>query len=66
MLLHLLKRKLGVKLFEKEGRNVALTKCGQAFLIDVEQALDMIDSSVNKLQMTGRAKVVSISWNFVL
>ena len=40
----------------KEGRNVVLTKCGQAFLIDVEQALDMIDSSVNKLQMTGRGE----------
>ena len=35
-----LEKELGVKLFEKEGRNVALTKCGQAFLIDVEQALD--------------------------
>ena len=32
---------------------MVLTKCGQAFLIDVEQALDMLDSSVNKLQMTG-------------
>ena len=51
-----LENELGVKLFEKEGRNVALTKCGQAFLIDVEQALDMIDSSVNKLQMTGRGE----------
>ena len=51
-----LEKELGVKLFEKEGRNVALTKCGQAFLIDVEQALDMIDSSVNKLQMTGRGE----------
>lgn len=51
-----LEKELGVKLFEKEGRNVVLTKCGQAFLIDVEQALDMIDSSVNKLQMTGRGE----------
>ena len=48
-----LEKELGVKLFEKDGRNVVLTKCGQAFLIDVEQALDMLDSSVNKLQMTG-------------
>lgn len=52
---HLLKKNWG-KTFEKEGRNVVLTKCGQAFLIDVEQALDMIDSSVNKLQMTGRGE----------
>ena len=48
-----LEKELGVKLFEKDGRNVVLTKCGQAFLVDVEQALDMLDSSVNKLQMTG-------------
>lgn len=48
-----LESELGVKLFEKEGRNVVLTKCGQAFLEDVEQSLSILDSSVNKLQMTG-------------
>lgn len=48
-----LEKELGVKLFEKDGRNVVLTKCGQAFLKDVEHSLDMLDSSVNKLQMTG-------------
>lgn len=51
-----LEKELGVKLFEKEGRNVVLTKCGQAFLTDVEQALDMLDSSINKLQMTGNGE----------
>ena len=48
-----LEKELGVKLFEKEGRNVVLTKCGQAFLEDVEKSLDLLDSSVSKLQMTG-------------
>jgi len=48
-----LEKELGVKLFEKDGRNVVLTKCGQAFLTDVEASLEMLDSSVNKLQMTG-------------
>lgn len=48
-----LEKELGVKLFEKDGRNVVLTKCGQAFLTDVEQSLEMLDSSVNRLQMTG-------------
>lgn len=48
-----LEKELGVKLFEKDGRNVALTKCGQAFLADVEQSLGILDSSVNKLQLTG-------------
>lgn len=48
-----LEKELGIKLFEKEGRNVVLTKCGQAFLGDVEQALDILDSSISSLQMTG-------------
>ncbi len=48
-----LEKELGVKLFEKEGRNVVLTKCGQVFLEDVEQSLEILDSSVSKLQMTG-------------
>ena len=48
-----LEKELGVKLFEKEGRNVALTKCGQAFLTDVERSLELLDSSISKLQMTG-------------
>ena len=48
-----LEKELGVRLFEKEGRNVVLTKCGRAFLEDVEQSLALLDSSVNKLQLTG-------------
>ena len=48
-----LEKELGVKLFEKEGRNVVLTKCGQVFLEDVQQSLNILDSSINKLQMTG-------------
>jgi DNA-binding transcriptional LysR family regulator len=48
-----LEKDLGVLLFEKEGRNIVLTKCGKAFLTDVEKALELLDSSVNNLQMTG-------------
>lgn len=47
-----LEKELGIKLFEKDGRNVVLTKCGQGFLKDVEQSLDMLDSSINRIQMT--------------
>lgn len=48
-----LEKELEVKLFEKEGRNVVLTKCGRAFLEDVEKSLEILDSSVSKLQLTG-------------
>ena len=44
---------LGVSLFEKDGRNIVLTKCGKDFLIDVEQALSILDNSIHKMQLTG-------------
>lgn len=51
-----LEEELGVKLFEKEGRNVVLNKYGESFLKDVEHALDMLDSSVQKLQLVGKGE----------
>lgn len=47
-----LEKELGVKLFEKDGRNIALTKYGKVFLSDVERSLALLDSSVQKLRMT--------------
>lgn len=51
-----LEKELGIKLFEKEGRNVVLTKYGQAFLKDVEKSLNVLDSSINRLRMTGNGE----------
>lgn len=48
-----LEKELGVKLFEKDGRNIVLTKCGQTFLTDIEQSLDTLDSSVKRLKLAG-------------
>lgn len=48
-----LEKELGVKLFEKDGRNIVLTKCGQTFLTDIEQSLDTLDSSVRRLKLAG-------------
>ncbi|MDD2979403.1 MAG: LysR family transcriptional regulator [Hespellia sp.] len=67
-----LEKELGVKLFEKDGRNVVLTKCGQTFLTETEQSLALLDSSVEKLQLTGTgegdidiALLRTLSSNFV-
>lgn len=49
----LLEEELGVRLFEKEGRNIVLTKYGKIFLNSVEKSLDILDSSVKELKMTG-------------
>lgn len=47
----LLEKELGVSLFEKEGRNVVLTKYGKMFLADTEQSLEILDSSTKTLKM---------------
>lgn len=47
----LLEKELGVSLFEKEGRNVVLTKYGKMFLSDVEKSLETLDSSTKTLKM---------------
>lgn len=52
----LLENELGVKLFEKAGRNIILTKYGKAFLTDVEHAMNILDSSVNKMKMVKRGE----------
>lgn len=51
-----LEDELGVRLFEKQGRNISLTKYGNSFLKDVERSLDILDSSVNKMQITGKGE----------
>lgn len=48
-----LENELDVRLFEKDGRNVVLTKWGATFLKDVEEVLSLLDSSIGNLQMIG-------------
>lgn len=51
-----LEEELGVKLFEKNGRNVILTKYGKAFLSDAEDILNKLDASVNGLKLAGKGE----------
>ncbi len=51
-----LEAELGVSLFEKDGRNIVLTKCGKDFLSDVEHSLSILDSGVLKMQLIGRGE----------
>lgn len=48
-----LEDELTVRLFEKDGRNVVLTKWGSLFLKDAEDILARLDSSVANLKMAG-------------
>lgn len=49
-----LETELGVALFEKEGRNIVLTKCGREFLEEVEKSLTILDNSTHKMQSIGK------------
>lgn len=51
-----LEEELGVKLFEKNGRNVVLTKYGKTFLEDVEEILAKLDASVKDLKLAGKGE----------
>jgi len=45
-----LENELNVEFFVRKGRNIKLTKYGELFLPYVQQALDLLDTGVNKLQ----------------
>ncbi len=53
-----LEEELGVKLFEKSGRNVSLTKYGKEFLTDVEDILNRLDASTTNLKIAGKGEGV--------
>lgn len=48
-----LEKELGIKLFEKDGRNVVLTRHGKDFLKDVERSLDILDSGAERMKAAG-------------
>lgn len=48
-----LEQELGVNLFEKEGRNIVLTKYGQMFLDDVEKSMEILDFGIKTLKSAG-------------
>lgn len=49
----LLENELGISLFEKDGRNIVLTKYGKIFLNNVEKSLEILDSSIKTLKLIG-------------
>lgn len=51
-----LENELGVSLFEKDGRNIILTKYGKDFLYDVEKSLSLLDASICRMQQIGHGE----------
>ncbi len=54
--IYAMEEELGVKLFEKNGRNVSLTKYGKVFFADAQDILSKLDASVNSLKLAGRGE----------
>jgi DNA-binding transcriptional LysR family regulator len=48
-----LEQELGVNLFEKEGRNIVLTKYGRLFLADVEKSMEILEAGIKTLKYAG-------------
>ncbi|MCI5952211.1 MAG: LysR family transcriptional regulator [Anaerostipes sp.] len=48
-----LEQELGVNLFEKEGRNIVLTKYGRLFLADVEKSMEILEAGIKTLKSAG-------------
>lgn len=51
-----LEQELGVPLFEKTGRNTALTRFGEEFLVCAEHTLSTLDEGVASLQRSARGE----------
>lgn len=54
--IHTLETELGVELFEKNGRNIVLTKAGRIFLEEIDPALAGIDRSIDKMRLIREGK----------
>ena len=62
-----LEQELGTRLFERQGRNVVLTKYGRMFMQYAEEALAILDTGVRKTKaMTSLSGEGLISVIFIL
>ena len=51
-----LEAELGVELFEKSGRNIALTRHGKQFLEQIEPAINQLNQSFETMKLIGQGK----------
>lgn len=49
-----LEEELGVKLFEKSGRNIRITQSGKIFATQIEEALSIIDNAVDEMKQISK------------
>lgn len=63
-----LEEELDVQLFEREGRNIKITKYGEVFLKYAESALDYIEKGIEKIHdmKTNNDNIISIASTYCI
>lgn len=66
--IHELEKELGTKLFEKQGRGVALTKYGRLFREYADESLQILDTGVRKVRsLTGQTEgMIELAYIYTL
>lgn len=60
-----LEDELGVKLFEKHGRNVKLTDLGKTFLTYVEDSLEVLNNGVREMERLSNPNFGEVKFSFI-
>jgi DNA-binding transcriptional LysR family regulator len=63
--IHDLEGELGINLFERRRKGVALTQAGKSFLIDARRILEDCESSIRKAQRISRGEIGELSIGYM-
>src|SRR3984893_5575650 len=63
--IHDLEGELGIELFERERKGVALTSAGKSFLIDARRILEDCDASFRKAQRISRGEIGELAIGYI-
>ena len=63
--IHELEGELGIELFEKQGKGVALTPAGKSFLIDARRILEDCEASIRKAQRISRGEIGELAVGYM-
>jgi DNA-binding transcriptional LysR family regulator len=63
--IHELEGELGIELFEKQGKGVALTPAGKSFLIDARRILEDCEASIRKAQRVSRGDIGELAVGYI-
>jgi DNA-binding transcriptional LysR family regulator len=64
--IHDLEGELGIELFDRRRKGVALTPAGKAFLVDARRILEDCDASIKKAQRISRGEIGELAIGYIL